>query len=803
VSMPQAWRLGRSASVRRRLLAGGAALALAPGVAMAQQPPSGAASPGAVYIEAEDIGRDSATGDISARGYDERVLARFEGRNLRGREVTYNLDTGVATASGDVELIDIDGTVVNAERLELDENLQTGVAVDLAVRAPDGSHLMAATAVRRSEAVNELNYALFTPCPICDDNGERKEPTWSIQAQKVVQDENLRAILYQNALFRVGGVPVLWLPFFAHPDPTVERASGFLVPRIDYDEARGLSYEQPYLIVRSPSEDWIISPQFNTEVNPFLNVQWRRHFGDGIVEARAGYTYEDIPGVEDGDHRGYLLAHGAFDPAGPLRWGFTAERASDKTLFDRYGTDNPYQDNGLYYGDRRRLISQLYVERQTERSYLSAAAFTIQSLRVLQVDRANPANNEFERDGVTPVAAPIIEAMWEPRQDILGGRLRLSGNAAVLIRENYVGAPVLDPSQIPADPSDPTLAGYPGIDSARVVVTADWRRVLTSPIGLRWEPFVNLRADAYALEDLPSGGGDSATITRARATAGLDVSYPLIRRFENGADLVLEPLAQISISNRADLDPRLPNEDSQVTDLDETSLFATDRFTGHDLYEGGLRVTGGGRASLRWGNERSASVFVGRSWREEAQDRYLVPTGDGTGSLFDPSGLADRASDWVVAATFSPGPQIRGWAHAQIDDDGEVRRAEVMVDGGWGARNLATVSYIIDRSNPVDVDPSLPLATRTYRNYEFVQFSGQQFVSGNWGVAGRGIMDLQEDRFTRSEVGLLFEDDCIRFEIGYRRDNTRVDPSGPRTGAYVRLTLATLGGTGYQRDDMW
>ncbi|MEH6665342.1 MAG: LPS assembly protein LptD [Brevundimonas sp.] len=789
--------------MRRRLLAGGAALALAPGLAMAQQTPAGETAPGAVYIDAEDIVRDSDTGQISARGSDERVLARFEGRNLRGREVTYNLDTGVATASGDVELSDVDGTVVTADQLELDENLQTGVAVNLAVRAPDGSHLMAATAVRRSPAVNELNYALFTPCPICDDDGERKEPTWSIQAQKVVQDENLRAILYQNALFRVGGVPVLWLPFFAHPDPTVERASGFLVPRIDYDEARGLSYEQPYLIVRSPSEDWIISPQFNTEVNPFLNVQWRRHFGDGIVQARAGYTYEDIPGVEDEDHRGYLLAHGTFDPAGPLRWGFTAERASDKTLFDRYGTDNPYQDNGLYYGDRRRLISQVYVERQTERSYLSAAAFTIQSLRVLEVNRANPADNVFERDGVTPVAAPVIEAMWEPRQDVLGGRLRLGANAAVLVREDYVGAPVLAPGEIPVDPSDPDLAGYPGVDSARVVVTADWRRVLTSPIGLRWEPFLNLRADAYVVDDLPASPGTSETVTRARATAGLDVSYPLIRRFGNGADLVLEPLAQISISNPPDLDPRLPNEDSQVTDLDETSLFATDRFTGHDLYEGGLRVTGGGRASLRWGNERSASVFLGRSWREEAEDRYLVPTGDGTGSLFDPSGLATRASDWVVAATFSPGPQIRGWAHAQIDDGGEIRRAEVMVDGSWGARNLATVSYIIDRSNPVDVDPELPLATRTYRNYEFVQFSGQQFISGNWGVAGRGIMDLQEDRFTRSEVGLLFEDDCIRFEIGYRRDNTRVDPSGPRTGAYVRLTLATLGGTGYQRDDMW
>ncbi|GAD57885.1 LPS-assembly protein LptD [Brevundimonas abyssalis] len=372
-------------------------------------------------------------------------------------------------------------------------------------------------------------------------------------------------------------------------------------------------------------------------MNPFLNLQWRRHFGDGIVEARAGYTYEDIPGVEDQDHRGYLLAHGAFDPAGPWRWGFTAERASDKTLFDRYGTEDPYQDNGLYHGDRRRLISQVYAEHQTERSYLSAAAFTIQSLRVLEVDRANPANNVFERDGVTPVAAPVIEAMWEPRQDILGGRLRLSGNAAVLIRENYVGAPVLAPDQVPsADPSDPNFSGYPGVDSARIVLSADWRRILTSPIGLRWEPFINLRGDAYAVEDLPSAGDDAVTTTRVRATAGLDVSYPLIRRFENGADLVLEPLAQISISNRADLDPRLPNEDSQVTDLDETSLFAVDRFTGHDLYEGGLRLVAGGRASLRWDNDRSASIFLGRGWRDEREDRYLVPTGDGTGSSSTP-----------------------------------------------------------------------------------------------------------------------------------------------------------------------
>ena len=50
---------------------------------------------------------------------------------------------------------------------------------------------------------------------------------------------------------------------------------------------------------------------------------------------------------------------------------------------------------------------------------------------------------------------------------------------------------------------------------------------------------------------------------------------------------------------------------------------------------------------------------------------------------------------------------------------------------------------------------------------------------------------------TRQEVGLLFDDDCFRVEIGYRRDNTRVRASGPSDGVYLRLNLATFGGSGY------
>jgi LPS-assembly protein len=523
-----------------------------------------------------------------------------------------------------------------------------------------------------------------------------------------------------------------------------------------------------------------------------------------MIVARAGYTHEqnfgdfDLDGDGDAEsnvhfgdntNRSYFLGWGRFDPQGPWRFGFTAERTSDKTLFDRYDVRDPYQDNGLYYGDQRRLISQLYAERQTARSYVSIAAFTLQSLRVKTFDPVTPALNTFESDGDLPVVAPLIEARWEPDGPVLGGRLRLRGSAVSLYRDDYVGSPVLRPGAIPGGPT----LGLPGVDSRRVSGQVEWRRAFISASGVRWEPFVDLRADLYSVGDLPpSLGLEEEAISRGRATAGFDISYPLIRRL-GSADLVLEPMAQVSLSNASDLDPRIPNEDSETLELDESSLFRTDRFPGYDLYEGGLRITAGARATLRWDEGRQASLFIGRSSRSDEEPAYLAPIPDDPAHLYDPTGLASKTSDWVVQGSFSPSDRIRGWGHATIDSSGDIRRAEVALDGRWGDRNGATLSYIVDRSDP--------LAGPDNRNYEFVQLAGQQFVYGHWGVAASGVADLERDIITRSEIGLLFDDDCFRVELGWRRDNTRVRPTGPSEGVYLRLNLATFGGTGYGRSE--
>jgi LPS-assembly protein len=297
----------------------------------------------------------------------------------------------------------------------------------------------------------------------------------------------------------VKGLPVLYAPVFFHPDPSAERASGFLVPDVNISGRRGFSYEQPYYHVISPSQDVTISPQLNSKVNPFLFVDYRKRFYSGQLSARLGYTYEN-DFDNDGDKAGdpAFDIHAATCPSRRTRpiaasssptgnsssartgpYGFTAERTSDRVLFDKYDVGDVYEERGLFATDDRRLISQLYLIGSGERSYLTVSAMTFQGLRF------------GDDDAAFPIVAPLVEARYEPEQQFAGGRLRFRGSGVALFRQGPV-APIPAPAGTfyQAD-----LARVEELDSSRVTLEADWRRIVTFASGLRVEPLALLRGD--------------------------------------------------------------------------------------------------------------------------------------------------------------------------------------------------------------------------------------------------------------------------------------------------------------------
>ena len=722
-----------------------------------------------LYMEADEVIREDDTGRTTATG---NIEVRQNGRTLRADRLIYDDKTGVIRAFGHIVVVNADGTSEFADEIVLDENMTAAVALGFSARLQDNVKIAAASAAKRNDNIQELNKAIYTPCEVCAPDGSAKTPTWSIAAEHVVRDRKRRIVYYRNARFRLFGVSVGYLPIFWHADPESPRNSGFLVPKASASDRRGASYEQPYYWAISPSSDLTISPQINSKVAPFLNTEFRKRFYSGEVSVRLGYTHErDFDGKGNAfgrqTDRSYVLGRGAFQINEAWRWGFTAERTSDDLIFDKYEVSKVYESRGPYVADDRRLISQIYAIRQDQRSYLSVAAISLQGLRPGGFDPVRGFSSG-ENDRVFPTIGPLIEGHHEPARGVLGGRLRVHTSAVVLAREQ-------SPTNL--------AARLPGLDSARLTGELDWRRAFTSTGGLRVEPFVNLRTDAYQVRDILTGVGSatrSDNLARALATGGVDVTYPLFKRTKN-ATLILEPVLQLVGSPNAKQvvigrtpagDAIFLNEDSVAFEFDETTLFRPNKFPGYDLYEDGVRLNVAGRAGVMWDDGRRANFLLGRSFRTQENAVFT-----------DRSGLRNKTSDWIVAADAQPMKGLSVFARARLD---HVSLNVHRLEAGANASSRFGNGFVRYLTDDFDINGV---------KRENLDLGGEVYLGKNYGVSVYGNRDLNRAAWVIRDYGVFYRDDCLRVDVIYRREDTIIGRLLPSESVSVRLTLATLGGS--------
>ena len=72
-----------------------------------------------------------------------------------------------------------------------------------------------------------INNGIFTTC-----KQNEKCPPWSLKSKKIIHDKNKKIITYDKSTLQLYDVPVFYFPKFFHPDPTVKRQSGFLIPSL-------------------------------------------------------------------------------------------------------------------------------------------------------------------------------------------------------------------------------------------------------------------------------------------------------------------------------------------------------------------------------------------------------------------------------------------------------------------------------------------------------------------------------------------------------------------------------------------
>ncbi len=117
----------------------------------------------------------------------------------------------------------------------------------------------------------EITNGIFTTCKKTD-----KCPPWQLSAKKINHDSKKQIINYNSALLKVYDVPVMYFPKFFHPDPTVERKSGFLIPSIKNSPNSNSYLSLPYFSVISLNKDITFTPRFFTDDKFLLQTEYRQ-----------------------------------------------------------------------------------------------------------------------------------------------------------------------------------------------------------------------------------------------------------------------------------------------------------------------------------------------------------------------------------------------------------------------------------------------------------------------------------------------------------------------------------------------
>ena len=123
----------------------------------------------------------------------------------------------------------------------------------------------------RNGEITIINKGVFTSC-----KKNESCPPWAIQANEIKHDKKKKEIYYKNAILRFYDIPILYLPKFFHPDPTVKRRSGILKPTLNNSNVTGSSFTLPYYHVISEESDITLAPTIFDSGAKLLQNEYRK-----------------------------------------------------------------------------------------------------------------------------------------------------------------------------------------------------------------------------------------------------------------------------------------------------------------------------------------------------------------------------------------------------------------------------------------------------------------------------------------------------------------------------------------------
>lgn len=660
-------------------------------------------------------------------------------RHLQCDSLHYNRTTDKITAFGNVKLTEPSGDVITAERLELDSKFNTGFLEGMRVFTADAARLSAKSATRKEGNSTVFENADYSPCKECENGNV----TWKLEAATVEHDQKEQTIVYRKVFLVFKGIKILYLPYFSHPDPSVKQKDGVLSPSFGLSRDLGTFMTFPYLFAKK-DQDLTITPMIMTKQNPLLAAEYRRRFVNGELSFGGSHTRSKgakIVTIPKKD-RWNVSSTMAWHVNDHNRFTFDLNRASDTNYLSRYRLNK----QSSTFSRQKNLTSTVNYEHFGDKGYGTIRGQAFQTDTPL----------------TTPVVLPYARYRYQSESFANASYLVWDSNMLGIFRRR----PILDQT---------------GKQTFRTSSGLSWNLPYVTSNGHIFKTTLSSRADAYICQyynpnqlDIKAQKKYNNDVEfRLFPQGSVDWRYPLLAP-QKYLNWVFEPRGLIALAPLNLNRKRLPNEDSRMFALDDTSLFLPNRFDGIDLVDEGSRGVLGADNHLHWGQEQRASLFLGQSYR---LDHRSVAGRD--------QGESHFASDYITRVLYQPNDWWVFFSRgAFVQKNMRPRYSETGACFGKPILKLDT-SYI-------HASKGLNGSSSTISQ---VNWQISSTFAENWKVSVAQIRNTKQFKkgILATFVGLTYEDDCFTTKFSFYRSHYSDRDIKPDSGFLLQFSLKNLG----------
>ena len=223
------------------------------------------------------------------------IIKDLENNEIFLEKFEYSTINKFFKSSGKIKVIDSRNNSYNFSQVFIDEKKKEIVGTDIKaylnqddfkINEKNKPRVFANT-IKIDNQKNQFTKSVFT---MCDYRKGKKCPPWSLQANQMVHDKSKKTIFYDDAVVKIYDIPVFYFPKLAHPDPSVNRRSGFLPPSFSDSKNLGIGADLPYFWAINDDRDLTISSKLFASEHPLFIGEYKQAFKNSNLIVDSGYT---------------------------------------------------------------------------------------------------------------------------------------------------------------------------------------------------------------------------------------------------------------------------------------------------------------------------------------------------------------------------------------------------------------------------------------------------------------------------------------------------------------------------------